>query len=116
MTGLNDTIAAIATPAGTGGIGIVKISGPDAFAVSDKIVRLKSGEKLGALRGFSARLGKAVDRDGSLIDEAVVLVYRGPKSYTGEDTVEIMCHGGEIVCDRVLRQALENGASMAGRG
>lgn len=116
MNNLHDTIAAIATPAGAGGIGIIKISGADAVAVADKVVRLKNGAALSSLGGFSARLAKVYERGGALIDEAVVLVYRGPKSYTGEDTVEIMCHGGEIVCERVLREVLACGAVMAGRG
>ncbi len=116
MINLNDTIAAIATPAGTGGIGIVKISGPDAFVIADRVMRLHNPQPLTALKGFTAKLAKAYDRDGTLIDETVVLVYRGPKSYTGEDTVEIMCHGGELVCDRVLRAVLASGATMAGRG
>ncbi len=116
MQDLFATIAAIATPAGAGGIGIVKLSGADAFAVAGRVVRLRSGEPLERLRGFSARLAKVYDRQNRLVDEAVVLVYRAPKSYTGEDTVEIMCHGGQIVCERVLREVLAQGAVMAGRG
>ncbi|MEG2938671.1 MAG: tRNA uridine-5-carboxymethylaminomethyl(34) synthesis GTPase MnmE [Oscillospiraceae bacterium] len=116
MNNLMDTIAAIATPAGAGGIGIIKISGEDAFAVADRVVRLKSGEKLDGLPGFTARLGTVCDSAGHLIDEAVLLVYRAPKSYTGENTVEIMCHGGEVVCETVLREALQSGACMATRG
>lgn len=116
MNHLADTVAAIATPPGVGGIGIVKVSGPQAFAVAQKTVRCRSGEGLAALRGFEARLANVVDVAGGLIDEAVVLVYRGPKSYTGEDTVEIMCHGGEVVCETVLRAVLDAGALRAGRG
>lgn len=111
-----DTVAAVATPAGAGGIGIVKVSGVAAFAVAETVTRCRSGEPLSALHGFEARLAKIVRADGTLIDEAVVLVYRGPKSYTGEDTVEIMCHGGEVVCEAVLRAVLDAGAVMASRG
>ena len=111
-----DTVAAIATPAGAGGIGIVKVSGPDAISVANRVVRCRSKETLDQLRGFEARLANVYQADGLLIDQAVVLVYRGPKSYTGEDTVEIMCHGGEVVCEMALRAVLEAGAVMASRG
>ena len=110
-----ETIAAISTPGGTGGIGVVRLSGDDAIPIADKIFRSISGEKLSQIKGYTARLGAVYDGDVR-IDEVVALVFHGPRSYTGEDVVELMCHGGEISCHSVLRLALDNGAVMAGRG
>lgn len=110
-----DTIAAVSTPAGTGGIGVIRLSGEDAIPIADKIFRSISGEKLSKLKGYTARLGAVYDGD-TRIDEVVALVFHGPRSYTGEDVVELMCHGGEIACHSVLRLALDNGAVMAGKG
>ncbi|MEG0751729.1 MAG: tRNA uridine-5-carboxymethylaminomethyl(34) synthesis GTPase MnmE [Oscillospiraceae bacterium] len=116
MNDLFETIAAIATPPGAGGIGIIRVSGKDAFAVAGRVFRANSGDSLDSLPGFTARLGKARDADGALLDEAICLVFHAPKSYTGEDVAEIMCHGGELVCDAVLRAVCDAGAVMADRG
>ena len=113
---INDTIAAIATPAGKGGIGIVRVSGAKAHETAAAVFRAKSGEDIKKIKGYTARLGNVVSREGTIIDEAVALVYREPKSYTGEDAVEIMCHGGEIVCENVLAELIAAGAVMAGPG
>ncbi|MEA4911199.1 MAG: tRNA uridine-5-carboxymethylaminomethyl(34) synthesis GTPase MnmE [Oscillospiraceae bacterium] len=112
----NDVIAAIATPAGAGGIGIVRVAGPGAHAVADSVFRARSGEKLGQLAGYTARLGDVYDADGRLIDEAIALVFHAPRSYTGEDTAELMCHGGELVCAELLRAVCAAGARPADRG
>ena len=111
-----ETIAAIATPPGAGGIGIVRLSGESAFDIASRVFRAKSGAELKELSGFTARLGKAYSADGALIDEAIALVFHAPRSYTGEDAVEIMCHGGEQPCAAVLRALYEAGASPASRG
>lgn len=110
-----ETVAAISTPAGTGGIGVVRISGEDSIAIADKVFRSISGEKLSDIKGYTARLGAVYDGE-TRIDEVVALVFHGPRSYTGEDVVELMCHGGEIACHSVLRLVLDSGAVMAGRG
>lgn len=110
-----DTIAAISTPGGTGGIGVIRLSGEDAISIADKIFRSISGEKLSQIKGYTARLGAIYDRE-TRIDEVVALVFHCPRSYTGEDVVELMCHGGEIACHSVLRLALDNGAVPAGKG
>lgn len=109
------TIAAISTGQAAGGIGIVRISGENALFVADKIFKSVSGIKLNELSGYKAAFGK-VFFDEKPIDEAVALVFRAPKSYTGEDVVEISCHGGLLVTKQVLRSALQNGAVAAEPG
>ncbi len=112
---MSTTIAAISTPSGEGGIGIVRISGDDARAVADKIFRSVSGKKIADAAGYTAMFGGVYDRDGK-IDEAVALVFAAPKSYTGEDVVELSVHGGGFVTRAVLRAALEAGAQNASPG
>lgn len=110
-----DTIAAIATAAGSGGIGIVRISGPDALKTADRVFRARSGKALSGLSGYRAALGGVYD-GGRLLDEAIALVFRAPRSYTAEDVVEIMCHGGSAAVSAVLRAVLEAGARPADAG
>lgn len=110
------TIAAVSTPAGQGGIGIIRISGDDAAAVADRCFKSVSGRKLRDMKGYTAALGTVTDRDGTDIEEAVALVFRAPKSYTGENTVELSVHGGSAVTRRVLRRVFECGASPAQGG
>jgi tRNA modification GTPase len=109
------TVAAIATPNAAGGIGIVRISGGDAIAVADKVFSAVSGKPLSEAAGYTAHFG-TVNLDGKPIDEAIALVFRAPKSYTGEDTVELSCHGGVYIVRRVLRAVLGAGAQPAGPG
>ncbi len=109
------TIAAISTGQAAGGIGIVRISGENALSVADRIFKTVSGVKLEKLSGYKAAFGK-VFFDEKCIDEAVALVFKAPKSYTGEDVVEISCHGGLLVTKQVLRAALANGAVPAEPG
>ena len=109
------TIAAISTGQAAGGIGIVRISGENALFVADRIFKSVSGIELSKMNGYRATLGK-VYFENKPIDEAVALVFRAPKSYTGEDTVEISCHGGLLVTKQVLRAALQNGAVPAEPG
>lgn len=110
------TIAAISTGAAPGGIGIVRISGPDALSIAEKVVHANSGKRLSALRGYSALLGEAFTADGEKLDDVVALVFLAPKSYTGENVVELSCHGGLTVVKRLLRAVLEAGAVPAGPG
>lgn len=109
------TIAAISTGQAAGGIGIVRISGENALSVADRIFESVSGIKLEKLKGYRAAFGKAKDGE-NYIDEAVALVFRAPRSYTGEDVVEISCHGGLLVTKQLLRAALNNGAVAAEPG
>lgn len=111
-----DTIAAIATPPYVGGISIIRISGGDAFAVADRVFRSRAGGKLAEKPGYTAAYGGVFGGDGREIDESVATVFRAPKSYTGEDVVELSCHGGLAVTREVLRRVLEAGARLAGPG
>lgn len=109
------TIAAISTGQAAGGIGVVRISGENALSVADRIFKTVSGIKLEKLSGYKAAFGK-VFFEKKCVDEAVALVFKAPKSYTGEDVVEISCHGGLLVTKQVLRAALANGAVPAEAG
>ena len=109
------TIAAISTGRAPGGIGVVRISGEDAIKFGDKIFSSFGGKKLCEIDGYSALYGKAHDKDSD-IDTVVALLFRAPKSYTGEDVVEISCHGGLFVTDKVLKAAFEAGAVPAEAG
>ena len=91
------TIAAIATPAGEGSIGVIRISGDDALAVAAACFTPFSGETLETFCGYRAAYGNVTEGDGTVIDDAVALIFRAPKSYTGENVVEISVHGGRIV-------------------
>lgn len=109
------TVAAIATPNASGGIGVIRISGEDAIAVADRVFRSVSGKKLCDIKGYTALFGHVYENE-SVIDECVALVFRAPRSYTGEDVVELSCHGGQFVTQKVLRTVLGNGASPAEAG
>lgn len=106
------TIAAIATPPGEGGVAIVRISGPEAVTVAGRIF---SGP-VHAYKSHTAHVGRVTDAQGHLVDEALLLVMRAPHSYTGEETVEIHCHGGSLVARKVLETALQAGALAAQPG
>ena len=109
-----DTIAAISTPAGEGAIALVRISGPDAIAIADKIFRGK--EEPSRFASHVQHLGEVVSASGNLIDEVMMSIHRAPGSYTGEDLVEISCHGGTLVTARVLETCLRAGARGARPG
>ncbi len=109
------TIAAIATPNAPGGIGIVRISGENAVEIASRIFRPVSGKSLTESKGYCAHFGDVYDNNEK-IDEAVCLVFRAPRSYTGEDTAEISCHGGLYITKRVLRATLDAGAIPAEAG
>ncbi len=109
------TIAAIATPLGEGSLGVIRISGENAIAVADKVFYAMSGVKLNNLSGYSAAYGEIKEND-KVLDDAVALVFKAPKSYTGEDVVEISIHGGRLMLKSVLRLILQNGAFLAEPG
>lgn len=104
-----DTIAAVATPPGEGGVAIVRISGKCAFAVADEVF---SGN-VRSYTSHTAHFGKIHDKLGAVVDEVLLLVMKGPRSYTGEDTIEIHCHGGSLVTRKVLDTVLKAGARAA---
>lgn len=105
------TIAAIATPPGEGGVAIIRVSGADAIAI---VGRIFSGP-IQRYASHTAHFGSIID-DGETIDEVLLLVMRTPRSYTGEDTVEIQCHGGSLITRRVLESVLKAGAKPASPG
>jgi tRNA modification GTPase len=109
----DDTIAAVATPAGEGGIGIVRVSGPDALAI---LRRMFVPARPGAWRPFRMRYGQVQDAGGARVDEALAVYMRAPHSFTAEDVIEISCHGGPLVVSRVLALALQHGARPAEPG
>jgi tRNA modification GTPase len=112
MFNLNDTIVAIATPAGEGAIGVIRLSGSDAITITGKIF---SGKDLTKQQSHTLHFGKIKDA-GIVIDEVVVSIYKGPKSYTGEDVIEISCHGSDYVLKQVLQLCMQHGARMAKPG
>jgi tRNA modification GTPase len=109
---LNNTIAAISTPLASGGIGIVRISGNYAFEIADKFFKSKSKTSLIKMDAYTAAYGEVFD-DGEKLDECVALVFKSPKSYTGEDVVELSCHGGLYILQKVLQSAIKSGATLA---
>ncbi|MDO8489057.1 MAG: tRNA uridine-5-carboxymethylaminomethyl(34) synthesis GTPase MnmE [Candidatus Omnitrophota bacterium] len=112
---LEDTIAAISTAQGQGGIGIVRLSGERAIPIANMIFVSVGKEKVLDFRSYTMHYGKICDGD-KFIDEAILTVMRKPKSYTREDVVEINCHGGILALHRVLDLALNNGARLASPG
>lgn len=112
---MDTTIAAICTAQGEGGIGVIRISGDDSLRIADKVFKNINNKKVADMKGYTAAFGK-VCNNGEEIDEAVVLVYRAPHSYTGENVVEISCHGGIFITKQVLRAVLDNGAVPAQAG
>lgn len=111
-----DTIAAIATAMGNSGIGIVRISGDEAVEIADRIFKLKGGkETLAEQKSHTIHYGFVCDGE-EVIDEVLVMLMKGPRSFTAEDTVEIDCHGGMLVTRRILEVVLKAGARLADPG
>ena len=110
-----DTIAAIATAMSNSGIGIIRISGDQAFSVIKEIFRTKNGKKLDQIVSHRVHYGRIYDGD-EMIDEVLVLVMKGPHSYTAEDTVEIDCHGGVLMMKKILETVIKYGARPAEPG
>lgn len=108
-TELSDTISAAATPVGNGGVSIVRISGADSFKISDKIFSVKNLTAGKIYHGW-------VMENGVKLDEVIVLPFKAPNSYTGEDVIEIQCHGGIYITNKILELTLQNGARYAQRG
>lgn len=106
-------IAAIATPVGEGGIAVIRISGKDAF---EKLSTIFTGKNLSKADSHTVHFGKIVDSKNLPVDEVLATVFRSPRSYTGEDTVEISCHGGVLVTQKVLETILATGVKAAEAG
>ena len=109
----SDTIAAVATGMNCSGIGIIRISGEEAFEIADQIFcPAKKGKILKNQDTYTVHYGTIVDGE-DILDEVIVLLMRGPHSYTAEDTVEIDCHGGVLVMKKILKLVIQKGARPA---
>ena len=115
ITNINTTIAAISTAMSNSGIGIVRMSGPEAVEIADRVYHSKTGKKLKDQTSHTIHYGYIVDGEET-IDEVLVMLMRAPHTYTGEDTVEINCHGGVYVVKRILEVLIKNGARPAEPG
>lgn len=110
------TIVAIATPPGTGGIAVVRMSGGDSYDIASKVFEPKNKRKnIGKMAGYTAVYGH-FHNNGAVFDDGIALCFRAPGSYTGEDAVEFSCHGGEVVSRMLVEACLQNGAKPAGPG
>jgi tRNA modification GTPase len=107
----NDTIVAISTPPGRGGIGIIRLSGPEARAIAEPLLKLRH-----PLAPAQARFAQIIDNTGEVLDEAIATWFAAPNSYTSEDVVEIAAHGSPILLDHLLRQCIASGARLAEPG
>ncbi|RZJ31225.1 MAG: tRNA uridine-5-carboxymethylaminomethyl(34) synthesis GTPase MnmE [Flavobacterium sp.] len=112
---LQDTIVALATPSGAGAIAIVRISGPDAISVGASVFRSVSGKKLEAQKSHTLHLGQIVDGE-IVLDQALVSIFKGTNSYTGENTIEISCHGSTYIQQQIIQLLLRKGCRMASPG
>lgn len=112
MYGINDTIVALATPPGEGALGIIRLGGPGAIAITEGIF---AGKKLSAQPSHTIHFGKIVSGN-NIIDEVVVSLFKGPKSYTGEDIIEISCHGSYYILQQVIDLCTKAGARIAKPG
>jgi tRNA modification GTPase len=112
----SDTICALATPPGIGGLAVLRLSGPKAVEIADRLISPRGrGDKRGVEGAAFARFAR-IHSDGELVDEVVMTFFHAPHSYTGEDVVEISCHGGRYAAARVLELLLKNGARLARPG
>ena len=112
-----NTICAVSTPAGMGGIAVIRVSGIDSFAVCDKIFRAKHEKKLQTQPQYSVIYGNIVDTDGGdIIDDVLISVFRAPHSFTAEDTVEISCHGSLYIQQKIMQLLINNGCRAAQPG
>lgn len=110
------TIAAISTPPGSGGIAVIRISGDEAFCVTDKVFKGQGAKRLFEVPANTVVFGRICDLNGKEIDQVLVSVFRAPHSFTGEDVVEISCHGGILNTKTILKAVLEAGATLADKG
>ncbi len=110
------TIAAISTAPGTGGIGIVRISGEKTFEILEKIFIPKNKEKIENIKGYTIKYGNIIDEKNDIVDEVLVSYFKAPKSYTTENMCEINSHGGMVIMNKILELCLNNGAVLAEPG
>lgn len=111
-----DTIGAISTSIGEGGIAIVRISGDKAKDVVEKIFQAKNGKSIKDMKSYTMKYGYIIDENNNHIDEVIVSFMKGPRSFTAEDTIEINCHGGVVATNKVLEQVIKQGVRLAEPG
>ncbi|HBL06295.1 MAG TPA: tRNA uridine-5-carboxymethylaminomethyl(34) synthesis GTPase MnmE [Clostridium sp.] len=111
-----DTIGAISTSIGEGGIAIVRISGDKAKDVVEKIFQAKNGQSIKDMKSYTMKYGYIIDENNNHIDEVIVSFMKGPRSFTAEDTIEINCHGGVVATNKVLEQVIKQGVRIAEPG
>ena len=113
---METTIVALATPPGAGGIAVVRLSGPESYRVTGQVFRPMNPEKkVSEAKGYTAMFGHFIAR-GKMLDEGVALFFRAPRSYTGEDVVELSCHGGMVIAQELITACIAAGAEPAGPG
>lgn len=111
----SDTIVACATPTG-GAIAVVRMSGHDAISIAERMFRPRGRRTLSEAEGYTAHYGEVIDAEGKTIDDVVVTLFRAPRSYTGEDSIEISCHGSAYIVGQIVRRAIDCGARAATAG
>ena len=112
---MNNTIVAISTAPGIGGIGIIRMSGENCFEVLEKIFKQKNAQDIEEIKGYSIKYGNIVEND-QIIDEVLVSYFKAPKSYTAENMCEINSHGGVVIMNKILDLCIRNGAELAEPG
>ena len=110
-----DTICAPATIPGTGAISVIRVSGPEALSIADKVIRCRKGT-IAAAPGYTIRFGTAHDTSGAILDEVLVSIFRAPHSYTGENSVEISCHASSYIVSSLINLLYNAGARAAEPG
>ena len=110
-----DTIYAPATVPGTGAISVIRVSGPEALTIADKVIRCRKG-KIAEAGGYTIKFGTICAADGHIIDEVLASIFRSPHSYTGEDSVEISCHASSYIVSEIMGLLHDAGARAAEPG
>ena len=113
---MNNVICAIATAAGCGAIAVIRVSGEGSISLVDKVFVSPSGKKLCDQKANTVHYGELVRNDGDVLDQVMVAIFRAPRSFTGEESVEISCHGSRYIQGAILKLLIENGASLAQPG
>lgn len=113
---MNNVICAIATAAGCGAIAVIRVSGEGSISLVDKVFVSPSGKKLCDQKANTVHYGELVRRDGQVLDQVMVTIFRAPRSFTGEESVEISCHGSRYIQGAILKLLIENGANLAQPG
>lgn len=111
----NDTIIALATPSGVGAISVIRLSGDQSIAIASRFFKSIRGKELGKQKTHTIHLGHIVN-DGTILDEVLVSIFKNPHSYTGENVVEISCHGSSFIQQEIIQLFLQNGCRMADNG